>query len=977
MTDNSPPSPSDGNVSSQSIQSIDRSIGSPQHASSPIKIKPSSNAVKPNQPPALRVMIINLQSIRAKRQPLWLLLEELKPDIVIGNETWLHSGIHEREVIPSGYHIIARKDRDTGQHGGGVIIFAKEGVVGCDLGLKVSTELTAASVECKNKQKLIIVSAYRPPNSDATYMTEMRETITDIHCLHPEATIWLAGDFNLPDIDWGSNCISGNQYNKNISQQLLDLIYDTGSEQMIKFETRGKNTLDLFITNRPSLVIRTKPLPGVSDHDIVFAEVDTKAVHKKLPSRKILLWKKADMDSLKLRVGKFSESFIGSNTANTDINTLWNTFKSNCTTIINDLIPSKMSSSRVSQPWITGQLKRMTRQKKRAYRKAKKSGDEQDITAYKTLQKNVQHQCKKAYNEYINNLVAGNNNPKKLYSFISSKRQDSSGVTLLKRNGIGHCDPSAKATILNNQFSSVFTEENHNNMPDMGERTIPNMVDFSIDCKGVEKLLAELNPHKAQGPDNIPPNFLKCCAKELSPSLTLIFQASLEQGKVPDDWKQALVTPLFKKGDRTAPENYRPISLTSVCCKLMEHIIHSQVMHHLDKHNALCDQQHGFRKRRSCESQLILTLQDLAKGIEEGEQIDAVLLDFSKAFDKVPHQRLLYKINHYGVHGATLRWIESFLSGRTQQVVVEGQSSPSAPVTSGVPQGSVLGPLLFLLYINDMPSRVTSTTRLFADDSLLYCKIKTVEDTRTLQEDLRKLEQWESDWQMQFNPGKCEVIRISRRKNLIQATYQIHQQDLSVVENGRYLGVTLNNKLSWNPHVDSVTKKANNSLAFLRRNLARCPTKIKAQCYQTLVRPILEYASPVWDPHTNSNINKLEAVQRRAARFVTGDYRTTSSTTDMLTRLQWPTLQERRCTAKVIMIYRISYCLVDIPAAAHLHPSGLSTRGHTLRYLVPYCRTDVYRCSFFPTGIRLWNQLPEAIATAPTLESFKARLAAN
>ena len=256
----------------------------------------------------------------------------------------------------------------------------------------------------------------------------------------------------------------------------------------------------------------------------------------------------------------------------------------------------------------------------------------------------------------------------------------------------------------------------------------------------MKKLLKGLKHHKASGPDNIPTRFLKEAANELAPALGLIFSASLIQGYVPDDWKTADVTPIFKKGDRSTPSNYRPISLTAVCRKVMEHILHSQVMQHLDHHNILSDSQYGFRKKRSCDSQLILIIQDLASSLEDGEQIDAVLLDFSKAFDKVPHQRLLLKLQHYGIRGHLLSWIESFLTGRSQKVLVEGKSSSSVPVASGVPQGTVLGPMLFLLYINDLSDNVSFTTRLFADDSLLYRRIRTEEVRHILQEDLSRLE---------------------------------------------------------------------------------------------------------------------------------------------------------------------------------------------------------------------------------------------
>ena len=226
-------------------------------------------------------------------------------------------------------------------------------------------------------------------------------------------------------------------------------------------------------------------------------------------------------------------------------------------------------------------------------------------------------------------------------------------------------------------------------------------------------------------------------------------------------------------------------------------------MNFFENNQILCDQQHGFRKHRSCESQLLITVQDLASGLDNSQQIDAILPDFSKAFDKVPHQRLLIKLEHYGVRGTTLQWIKSFLSNRTQKVVVEGKSSSSAPVTSGVPQGTVLGPLLFLEFINDLPSKVHAKACLFADDCLLYRRIKTDEDAESLQDDLNKLQDWEADRQMHFNPDKCELIRITNKRKTINATYLIHNVQLKQKKRAKYLGLTFSNMLSWTWHIDT------------------------------------------------------------------------------------------------------------------------------------------------------------------------------
>ena len=218
---------------------------------------------------------------------------------------------------------------------------------------------------------------------------------------------------------------------------------------------------------------------------------------------------------------------------------------------------------------------------------------------------------------------------------------------------------------------------------------------------------------------NLETNLLKTLADELTPALTLFFQASLNQGTIPNDWKTANVVPIYKKGDRLRPENYRPISLTSITCKMLEHIVTHSIMLHLDNNHILNDAQHGFRKRRSCETQLIQIVNDLALNIDNKIQTDIILLDFQKAFDKVSHQHLLYKINYYGITGETHQWITDFLTNRTQQVLLESITSKTVPVQSGVPQGSVLGPLLFLLYINDLPDYThnNSTIKLFADDT--------------------------------------------------------------------------------------------------------------------------------------------------------------------------------------------------------------------------------------------------------------------
>ena len=637
-----------------------------------------------------------------------------------------------------------------------------------------------------------------------------------------------------------------------------------------------------------------------------------------------------------------------------------------------------MTITLYNQPWINREVKRLSRQKKRSFKKARETKSPKDHRRYQHLKRATQTACKKAYDCYISNIISpeSQSNPKKFWSFITSKRTESTGVAPLKANdGLTYSDPTTKANILNDQFSSVFnSSEDSSTIKELLSPACTSMPNIDIDTNGVRKLLAGLNIHKAAGPDGITTRILKDFSTELAPVFTTLFQASISQGTLPVDWKKADVAPIYKKGMKNCAANYRPVSLTSVVCKVMEHIVCSNIMRHCDRHHILTDAQHGFRKRRSCETQLVITLQDLARTIDNRGQTDVILLDFSKAFDKVPHHRLLHKIYHYGIRGNTHKWIKEFLNVREQKVVLDGCISRTAPVKSGVPQGSVLGPLLFLLFINDLPEYVShSSVRLFADDCILYREVTSPEDACQLQRDLDALQQWESDWLMEFHPLKCQVLHITNKRTPTRNPYNIHGHQLEEVEAAKYLGVTIHQKLSWNTHIGQVCRKANSARAFLQRNISKCPTKTKALCYTTLVRPIMEYGSIIWDPHTANNIGKLEMVQRRSARFVMGDYRTTSSVTAMMTDLHWQTLQERRAQAKAIMMFLIVNSLVDIPPT-HLIPAAVTIRGHSQKFLVPYARTSTYRQSFFPDAIRTWNSLPQYAVACESLEAFKGSL---
>jgi len=403
----------------------------------------------------------------------------------------------------------------------------------------------------------------------------------------------------------------------------------------------------------------------------------------------------------------------------------------------------------------------------------------------------------------------------------------------------------------------TYTREQFQEKCPMDEANYDELNHIHITEAGVTKLLKGLNFHKACGPDEISPRVLKELAKEVSPILTLLFQSSIDSGTVPADWRKANIAPVFKKGEHYDPANYRPVSLTSIPCKIMEHIIVSSLMNHLERNKILTPRQHGFRSKRSCGTQLLEFMEELTENMEKCEQTDIVILDFAKAFDKVNHSLLLHKLHHYGVRGIVNKWIEGFLGDRQQAVVVDGAKSDLVGVKSGVPQGSVLGPSLFLVYINDLPKNLSSPTRLFADDTAVYRLIQSGQNQTQLQQDLHELEKWENSWEMVFHPGKCTtlpVISPKRKKQLLTPQYKLHEQSLANVTSATYLGVTIAQDLSWNLHIKNICCKANRTLGFLRRNLKISAMKMKETAYKTLVRPIMEYASTVWDPYMEGQI---------------------------------------------------------------------------------------------------------------------------
>ena len=603
----------------------------------------------------LKTLTINFQSIRNKTADLELLINKEKPDIIAGSETWLNPDIYNTELFNNDYEIF-RKDR-LDSHGG-VLLAIKSNLIAEEIKTEPNSKIE--SVYCKislpNSTPLIIGSLYRPPNSTTEYMTNLCNQLSDIKTKYKNAIIWIMGDFNLPDINWNSYTVEKHQYKKEINELFINTVQNLNLELINKRPTRNHNTLDLFLTNRPGLVIDHEIIPGLSDHDIVRVNNRIKTLINKKPKRIIYLWNKCNTTDLHQAAIKFKNTFLTKYSIDNPVEEIWQYIKENLKELMDVFVPTKQTTNKINKCWFNTKLKKLCKQKENLFKKYKATNSQRLHKKYLKIKHLTQKLSRQLQYEYVNNLISTNNN-KNLWSFIKSRKMETTGIAPLKgQDNKTYNDNETKANILNTHFASSFSNPGDKEIS-INLNKIEELGNLNIEEKGINKLLANLKPNKACGPDNIPSRLLKELSNELSPIFTILFQASINQGRVPKDWKLANVSPLFKKGDKSDPGNYRPVSLTSITCKILEHIIYSRIINHLDKHNVLCSHQHGFRKNRSCETQLIGLIDDFSKGLDNNHQIDAILLDFSKAFDKVHHTSLLKKLNFFGISGFLDQWI--------------------------------------------------------------------------------------------------------------------------------------------------------------------------------------------------------------------------------------------------------------------------------------------------------------------------------
>ena len=589
---------------------------------------------------------------------------------------------------------------------------------------------------------------------------------------------------------------------------------------------------------------------------------------------------------------------------------------------------------------------------------------------------------KKEHAEKLKTAIS--DNPKRFWSYVKTCTSDKPSPSFLRDGRAFLTDSRDKANLLNNFFYSVFNQATDASSPTY------QLPSFSSECEKLDSIkltvpevtdtLINLDPNKACGPDDIPGSLLKYTAAEIAPSLCRLFNLSLSLGTVPANWKRANISPVFKKDDPTLAENYRPISLLCIVSKVLERCIFNHCCPHLSPF--FYHLQHGFQRGKSTVTQLLEVYHDILDMLASGQEVDVIHLDLSKAFDKVPHNLLLSKLQLLGLSGSVLQWFTSYLSDRHQRVALDGTFSDWLPVTSGVPQGSILGPLLFLVYINDMSSYTIhgSSLALFADDSKLYRSIDSDDSSTTsLQADLDTLHKWSIDHDMSFNTTKCKVLHMTKRKSRRrpQQSYHLDGQTLDSTPSTRDLGVTVTASLSWATHIEEMCAKGNKVLGLVKRVCGRDILDVSTRklMYTALVRPILEYASCLWSPYTAKHRRLIENIQRRATKFILNYPDRHVNYNERLHRLDLLPLESRRDIHDLILLYKTRAGFIDANFDHLLLPatSRYTTRNYDPVNIHPvFSHSQQYFTnSFFPRTIKLWNNLPSFIKHAITLNQFK------
>ena len=933
----------------------------------------------------LSIWYTNADTLHNKKTELYTRITcEDSPDAIIVTEALpkTHgSGIGFPELQMDGYNLY---HNDTTQ-GRGIVIYVRKSLKAWEIPVKSNfEEYLSINIELNNKEKLTICAIYRSPNSSPDNNQNLIELFRVLE-KENKTSLLIIGDFNYPGINWNNKEASGS--NALYATQMVNTIEEYYWTQHVNKPTRVRGTqrpsiLDLIITSVPEMIKDLdyqSPL-GRSDHGVLNFKVATGSDASTGQTTKPA-FHKADFSRMKNLLDLDWISLLQPHT--NDVNKQWDIFVTKFKEAESTCVPKYKPRPR-NHTQIDRSTVDLVKQKHRAWTRYMETRDEDKYRNYIKLRNQVRNKTrqlrKKREKEIACNIKT---NPKAFWKYINSTTKYKPSIPDLKTsdNTVAATDIE-KAECLGTFFASVFVHEDTSNIPLLNTGDINSTLsEVPFTTEKIYKKLSTLKVDKSAGPDEMYPRVLKETAEVIAPVIKTIFDTSFNTGKLPEVWKRGTICAIHKKGPRNVCDNYRPVSLTSIICKTMESIIRDHIMEYLMSNNLISKHQYGFLPKRSTTQQLLKIMDDWSEKLEKDQTIEAVYLDFKKAFDTVPHCRLINKLNSYGITGRLKNWIKAFLTNRTQEVRINSAKSSPSYVSSGVPQGSVLGPVLFVIFINDLPSKLSSQSYLFADDTKIYRTIiQNSYDNDITQKDLIELQKWSNKWLLEFHPSKCKRLHISRNKpdNRIVELYLNDNRNrgarvtIETVHKHTDLGIVVDDRLKFDDHINSIVNKANQMMGIISRMFTNLDKDIFLPLYKTMVRSKLEYGQSVWAPYLLKDIRKLEAVQRRATKKVPGLKE--MSYTERLQSLHLPTLSFRRLRGDMIELYKIMHGLYDERVNMKFEQPHSNLRGHKYKLFQERALTTHRQHSFRIRVIKPWNDLPEKVVDAPSLQSFKRQL---
>lgn len=948
-----------------------------------------------------KIAHVNINSITSenRRDELEEFTSSNKIQILALTETKLDSTIHESQFKLK--HFQQPFVRHRNRRGGGVAIYFHTSLAASRLpDLEIGNEEWIWAKVKFSTMTIILCCVYIPPDLRAERLQEFldhfHESISMAQIYNP-ASIIVTGDFNA-----GNTYLSSNFNHSPVSafeRQLEITAESLGLSQLITEPTRHQdatqNLRDLCFVSNPEIVTASGVLPSFSNLDHFPIHVSVKATIPDTPLQEKQVW-----DYSRLDVENLTHKLLHTNwdsIINNEIDTATALFTSTLIEAAKDTIPIKTIFSCNNKPWMTNELKRLMRKRDRLFkhaqsRQAKRESDNdvdwsrwrQCRNKVNTMVRKLKAQC---FHRGAKLLLEEKHNPQKYHSIVrrmTGKSKDSSIPPLISPEGVLIENDTEKSEALNTFFakqSDLLNDEDKDIRTSPNEQIpkleIPVITEFEV-----LNTINGLSPNKATGPDELPTKIIKLTALLIARPLARLFNNSLQQGVFPSSWKIANVKPIFKKkGSPAEISSYRPISLLCCLSKVFEKIMFKRIYQHLTDHDLLTERQSGYRPGHGTRLQLFYLTHTMYETLDKGRDLTVLYLDISRYFEKIWHKGLLHKCGHEFGLDNILPWLRSYLTNRRQRVLIRNSSSALLPLKAGCPQGSVLGPLLALLYLNGLSNKTTNEILFFADDTCLFAQHDRGNETdvrNSLQNDLNEILAYGHDWLITFNASKTIQQTFSYRQDKIAPNLIFDSKPIPVVEKHKHLGIIFSKDLRFHEQINEITRKVNIALSPLYPIAPYLPREILEKLFQTYVRPHFDYCDVIFDGLiTTNDAQRLERLQNRAARLMTGALPRTA-TTKLRTDLGWTTLKIRREIHKIQFFHSLSLGLLPNYIQSILPNLRQNAMNRDLRNA--YQRTEItfrttnFKNSFLPCTTKLFNRLPEQIRMTGSHQAFKKQV---